>query len=91
MKCSANEFDQIFAEHGLDFDIYGCILYQLVSNSIKHSPNNTQIKLILDFMIEYLPNQDFSGTLSSILEDQGTGIDAQEKFEMFSFDKIVSY
>ncbi len=32
-------------------------------------------------MIEYFPNQDFSGTLSSILEDQGTGIDAQENLK----------
>lgn len=42
-------------------------------------------------MIEFLPDQDFSGTLISNLEDQGVGIDANHKFEMFSFEKIVSH
>ncbi len=73
----------------MDYDIFGCIIYHLISNSIKHSHNNTKITLTLDF--SSLSNQEFSGTLTTKVEDQGSGFDLKKlenKFEMFSLNRI---
>ena len=74
-----------------DFEIYGSILYHLVSNSIKHSSNNTKIKLTLDFKFEVLSHKQFSGTLTTRVKDEGSGLTSMvvdNKMEMFAFNKI---
>jgi signal transduction histidine kinase len=56
-----------------DFNIYSCILYHLVGNSMKHSPPNTLIRIILSFA--KTQNSDFNGILTTRVIDQGPGID----------------
>jgi signal transduction histidine kinase len=60
----------------MDFSIYGCILYHLVSNSIKHSPANQKIKIKLEFT--QTPDSDFYGILTTKVLDQGPGMDLFE-------------
>jgi signal transduction histidine kinase len=60
-----------------DFNIYGCILYHLVSNSIKHSVPYTVIEISVSYCDAPL-DSGLSGTLITKIVDQGPGMDLTE-------------
>jgi hypothetical protein len=54
-----------------DYRIYNCILFHLISNAIKHCPNNSKIKVVLSFCRRAERDSVLSGEISTKITNDG--------------------
>ena len=85
-------FEQFKSFICLDFKIYDCIMFQLISNAIKHCFYESAIKICFSFKPREETDQTdpiFSGTLTTTITNEGSSRAIREKFSFKTFNSSL--